>query len=373
MIRRGLLFAISALIVPLLLLSVWPVLRAAAADPRLLIRRGIVEFVLALVSPVTLLLFLVALYQELTGSASARRRQNWALAAAFGMAVRIGFEAGELHATSVSLRSLPPEARAQFSPAAFDLSGQWVHAIFWNFLPALIWAGFLLIFWLAVAPLGRKWTRGLALVLCLFAIPPVLTGLRGVRFGIHQYLAYWRARGGALPATPPPALTLAVRPIAPCGSLEAGAPMPLSGTAKSYCFKEPTIVDERDIGWAELGQRDQSAVWLTLSSDGARRLRPVTGQIGAVINGRLVSVSARLALPNHVLIPGLTRDVTDRMVASFPRLHPMWPFQNPAISFWSLLILPIVLLAAATGLPYFLFCVWWTRSAPYTAPATAEV
>lgn len=373
MIRRGLLFAISALIVPLLLLSVWPLLRAAASSPGLLIQRGILEFVLTLVSPVTLVLFLVALYQELRGSASTGRRQNWALAAAFGMAVRIGFEAGELHAIAVSQRSLPPAARAQFSPAAFDLSGRWEHAIFWNFLPALIWAGFLLIFWLTVAPLGRKRTRGLALVLCLFAIPPVLTRLRGVRFGIDQSAAYWRARAGALPAVPPPGLTFAVRLIAPCGSLEAGAPLPLSGTAKSYCFKEPAIVDERDIGWAALGERDKSAVWLTFSNDGARRLRPVTGQIGAVINGRLVSVSARLALPNHVLVPGLTRDVTDRMVEGFPRLQPISPLENPAILFWSLLILPSVLLAASVGLPYFLFSVVWTGPAPEAAPAAAAM
>ena len=82
MIPRALLLAIPALVLELVLVSFWSFLRAVAASPRILIERGTLEFVLALVSPITLVLFLVALYQELKGHASPRRRQVWALAAA---------------------------------------------------------------------------------------------------------------------------------------------------------------------------------------------------------------------------------------------------------------------------------------------------
>lgn len=74
------------------------------------------------------------------------------------------------------------------------------------------------------------------------------------------------------------ALTLAVRLITPCDSVRTGAPMQLSGAAKSYCLKEPTIVDQRDIAAAEFDQDayDKSTIRLTLNGDTARRFREMT-------------------------------------------------------------------------------------------------
>lgn len=158
-IRRTLLLAITALGLELVLVSFWPLVRAAAASPRMLIGWPTVELGLAFVSPVTLVLFLVALYQELTGQATASRRQAWALAATSGMAVRIGLRARQLHASAAALNALSPQIRAPLPAGAFDVRGQWVNAIFLTIVPAVIWAGFLLVFWRDVTPLGRKWTR----------------------------------------------------------------------------------------------------------------------------------------------------------------------------------------------------------------------
>jgi len=171
--------------------SLWSVVRAATAYPRILIKPEIVEFALSVLSWVTLILFLAVLYQELTGRASASRRQDWALAAAAGMAVRIGLTVQQLLANAVTLRSLPPEMRAQFPAATFDIPGQWEHTIFWSILPDFIWAGFLLVFWREVAPLGRAWTRRLAFVLCLFAAAQGVNDIRRILSAVHQFLIGW--------------------------------------------------------------------------------------------------------------------------------------------------------------------------------------
>ena len=309
MIRRALLLAIPALVLELLLVSFWSFLRAVAASPRILIERGTLEFVLALVSPITLILFLVALYQELTGHASPRRRQVWALAAASGMAVHVGLLARQLLANTVALSSLPPQIRAQLPAATLDVPGQWMHAIFWSIVPAVIWIGFLLVFWRDVAPLGREWTRRLALVLCLITTAQAVNEISRTLSRMHRYHANWPGLAVSLLATQAQtqdrnaALTLAVGLITQCDSpachslcqtLYASAPMQLSGTAKSYCLNPSTIVDQRDIATAELDQDayHKSIVRLTLNDDAAQRFKQLTGanignEVGMAVNGQL--------------------------------------------------------------------------------------
>jgi len=346
----------------------------------MLIRPGVLEFVLSLAPPVTLILFLVALYRELTGHAGPSSRQDWALAAAAGTVIRIGFIVWSLVGTAAAVRSMPPQSRAQFSAAAIDLPGLWVHAIWRNILPDVIWIGFLLIFWRDVAPLGRWWTRGLAVVLCVVAMVPVVNGIGRTRASVDRYRADWRGRTVGLPVaqgqtqTRNAALTLAVRLIAPCGSSGAGAPMQLSGTANSYCLKEPTIVDQRDIAAAEFDQNahDQSTIRLTLHDDAARRSIEVTGKnvgapIAVVVNGQLVSVATIQVPLGKVWIARLAPNVADSMVEAFPRPHPVFPLWDQAALFWNLVILPTVLLAASAGLPCFLLSVCWTGPGAGTA------
>jgi len=347
------------------------------ASPRTLIGLVSPQFLLLLVSPVTLILFLVVLYQESTGSAGPRRRQVSALAAASGMAVGIGLRAWQMRATAVTLRSLPPQIRAQFSAATFDIAGQWRHALFTSFIPAVLWIGFLLLFWRDVAPLGRKWTRRSAFVLCLVTTAQGVNQIGGILSGVHRYLADTPGLAGALQRGQgqtqgrDAALTLAVRLIGPCGSLGAGAPMQLSGTARSYCLKQPTIVDQGDIGAAEFDQNadDGSAIRLTPYNDAARRLTQVTGkniglQIGVVMNGQLVSVETIAAPTGQVWITGLAHDAANRVIEAFRR--PVLTFWNlvTLAAFWNLVIVTAVRLAATAALPCFLFSVWWTRSAP---------
>jgi hypothetical protein len=389
-IRRAVLLAILALVLELLLRSFWPFLRAVAASPRNLIERGTLEFVLALVSPITLVLFLVALYQELTGHASASRRQVWALAAASGMIVRVGFLAGQLHANAVALSSLPPQIRAQLPAATFDVPGQWMHAIFWSIIPAVIWFGFLLVFWRDVALLGREWTRRLALVLCLITTAQAVNEISRILSGLHRYHANWPGLAVSLLVTQAQtqdrnaALTLAVGLITQCDSVHAGA-MQLSGTAKSYCFIGPTIFDERDIATAELDQAayHKSIVRLTLNDDAAQRFKQLTGanignEVGMAVNGQLVSVAMIQARIDQVVgITGLAHDVADMVVETFQR-------RRPVFTFWHLVILPalstgweilqaVILGAAPAALPWFLFSVWRTRAAPESAPGTAAL
>jgi hypothetical protein len=78
-IRRAALLAILGLVLDLVLQYFWSFVKAVAASPSILIERGTVEFLLVVVSPVTLTLFLVALYWELAGRVSLSQRQVLAL------------------------------------------------------------------------------------------------------------------------------------------------------------------------------------------------------------------------------------------------------------------------------------------------------
>ena len=388
MIPRALLLAIPALVLELVLVSFWSFLRAVAASPRILIERGTLEFVLALVSPITLVLFLVALYQELTGHASSSRRQILGLAAASGMVVHVGLLARQLLANTVALSSLPPQIRAQLPAATFDVPGQWMHTIFWSIVPAVIWIGFLLVFWRDVAPLGREWTRRLALVLCLITTAQAVNEISRILSGMHRYHANWAGRAVSLLATQAQtqdrnaALTLAVGLITQCDSVHVGA-MQLSGTAKSYCFVGPTIVDERDIATAEADQDayNKSIVRLTLNDDAAQRFKQLTGknignEVGVVVNGQLVSVATIQAPMDQVVgIAGLAHDVADMVVETFQRRRPVFTFWQlvilPALSMGWAILQAVLLGAASAALPWFLFSVWRTRAAPESAPGTA--
>ena len=144
--------------------------------------------------------------------------------------------------------------------------------------------------------------------------------------------------------------------------------MQLSGTAMSYCLNESTIVDQRDIGWAEFDQDayDKSTIRFTLNDDAARRFRQVTGNsigllIGVVIEGQLVSVEQIKDRVEQLWIGGLAHDVADIVVEPFQPRRPVFTFCN-------LVILPAVLLAASAALPWFLFSVWRTAPVPESAP-----
>jgi hypothetical protein len=303
------------------------------------------------------------------------------------MAVRVGLLARQLHANAVALRSLPPQIRAQLPAAAFDVSGQWVHAIFRSIIPAVIWIGFLVVFWRDIAPLGRKWTRRLAFVLCLFTTVQVVNEIGRFLSGMHRYFAGWPERAVTLLPTQAQTqggnatLTLAVHLIAPCGSVRSGVPMQLSETAKSYCLNESTIVDQRDIATAEFDQDayDKSTIRLTLNGDAARRLRNVTGkniglQIGVVIDGQLVSVEQIKERVEQLWIGGLAHDVAHIVVETFQRRRPVFTFWHLVIlPAWSLVILPALLLAASAALPWFLFSIWRTGTAPESAPGTTAL
>ena len=396
-IRRALLLAIPALVLELLLRSFWPFLRAVGASPRNLIERGTLEFVLALVSPITLVVFLVALYQELTGHASSSRRQILGLAAASGMAVRVGLLARQLHANAVALSSLPPQIRAQLPAAALDVPGQWMHTMFWSIIPAVIWIGFLLVFWRDVAPLGREWTRRLALVLCLITTAQAVNEISRILSGMHRYHANWPGLAVSLLATQAQtqdrnaALTLAVGLITQCDSpachslcqtLYASAPMQLSGTAKSYCFVGPTIVDQRDIATAEFDRAAYNkSIVLTLNDDAAQRFKQLTGanignEVGMAVNGQLVSVAMIQARIDQVVgITGLAHDVADMVVETFQRRRPVFTFWHlvilPALSMGWAFLQAVLLGASSAALPWFLFSVWRTRAVPESAPGTA--
>lgn len=234
-LRRALLFAIPARIAALLLGAFLPLGKAVVADPRMLIawRTGL-NSVLGLVPAVTLLLFLVILYRELTGRANPSRRQVWAFVAGCGMVIQIVVG---IAWPLLAVNWLPPQIRAQV-----DLPAQWMQASR-TILPAVIWIAFLLVFWRDAAPLGRRATRALALVLCTFTISPVVNGFRGVVAGVQRYRSEWHERTAALPGAQgqmqrgQAGVTLAVHLIATCGSSGAGAPMQLSGTTESYCLK----------------------------------------------------------------------------------------------------------------------------------------
>jgi preprotein translocase subunit SecD len=230
----------------------------------------------------------------------------------------------------------------------------------------------------------------------LFTTAQAVNEISRILSGMHRYLAKWPGRAVPLLATQAQtqdrnaALTLAVGLITQCDSVHAGEfpqlapPMQLSGTAKSYCFVRPTIVDERDIATAEFDQdaSNESLVRLTLNDDAAQRLRQFTSknignEVGVVINGQLVLVATIQAQIDQVGITGLAHDVADMVVETFQR-------RRPVFTFWHLVILralsmgwgilqEVLLGAASAALPWFLFSVWRTRAALGSAPGTAAL
>jgi hypothetical protein len=136
MIRRALLLTLSALALRLVLTSLLSFAKAVVHSPSILVQPQILEFMLGLLSPITLIAFLLALYCEVLGYGDARRRQAFALAAAAGMAVSVGLIFWRLHETRAALSSLTPEARAQL-PQFPTLTASWVRAGIRDMLPAV--------------------------------------------------------------------------------------------------------------------------------------------------------------------------------------------------------------------------------------------
>jgi hypothetical protein len=72
MIRRALLLTLSALALRLVLTSFLSIAKAVVNSPRILVQPQILEFMLGLLSPITLIAFLLVLYWELSGHTDAR-------------------------------------------------------------------------------------------------------------------------------------------------------------------------------------------------------------------------------------------------------------------------------------------------------------
>jgi hypothetical protein len=190
MIRRALLLTVSALTLNLVMTSLLSFANAVVQRPTILVQPQILEFILALLSPVTLIAFLLVLYWELSGRSDTRRRQTFALAAASGVVIHLGLTFWQLHETGVMLDSLTPEMRAQ-SPEIPNLTARWVHSGIWSMLPAATWITFLLIFW-------RDWVgRPIYTSWNLIILPAVLLA---AWFAVPYFLfSVWRTPPGTIP------------------------------------------------------------------------------------------------------------------------------------------------------------------------------
>ncbi len=190
MIRRRLLLTIPALVLQLVLTSLLSFANVIVHSPKFLIQPQFLVFLLALLSPVTLVVFLLVLYRELSGHRDARRRQLFALAAASGMGIHLGLTFRQLHETGAVLRSLTPQVRAQMR-AVPDLAGMWVHAAIWTVLPTITWIAFLLIFWYESAPLSRERTGKVAAFLCVFTAVQGIYSASGLLSRLQRYIPDW--------------------------------------------------------------------------------------------------------------------------------------------------------------------------------------
>ena len=82
MIRRALLFTLIVMPLQLVLTTVLSFANAVVHNPKFLVQPQMIEFILWLVPPLTLIAFLLVLYRELSGHSEVSRRQAFALAAA---------------------------------------------------------------------------------------------------------------------------------------------------------------------------------------------------------------------------------------------------------------------------------------------------
>lgn len=190
MIRRRLLLTIPALVLQLVLTSLLSFANAVVHSPTILIQPQMLAFVLGLLSPVTLVVFLLVLYWELSGHRDVRRRQLFALAAASGMGIHLGLTFWQLHESGVALSSLTPQMRAQMR-AVPDLTGMWVHAAIWTMLPTIAWIAFLLIFWHEASPLSRERTGKVAAFLCVFTAVQGIYGASRLLSRLQRYIPDW--------------------------------------------------------------------------------------------------------------------------------------------------------------------------------------
>ena len=190
MIRRALLLTLTALAVRFGL-NLFSFANAVVHGTKILVQP--LEFVLGLLSPVTLIAFLLVLYRELSGHRDTHRRQAFALAAAVGMAISLGLTLWHFHETSVALSSLTPETRAQL-PVVPSLTARWVRTAIWSVLPSVTWYAFLLVFWREASPLGRNSTRKLASVLCVITVFQGISSVSGLLPHFASYIPDWTGR-----------------------------------------------------------------------------------------------------------------------------------------------------------------------------------
>ena len=200
-IRRALLVTISALALQLAGGPLLSVVGVVFQYPKFLIEPQALALYLGLIPPVTLILFLTALYRELSGTDSAARRRLFALAAVCGKVVALGLIFWSIHETKVALGSMTPEAREQLIYKLPSLAHYWVHNAVFGMLPTVLWMAFLMIFWRDPAPLDRRHTRALAAVFCIVTAAQALYELgqlisRNQRFyfdwTVHPLTAFWQ-------------------------------------------------------------------------------------------------------------------------------------------------------------------------------------
>ena len=162
MLRKALIAASLGLGVQFTVSDVLPFVRTLAKYPHT--RFDVLNFLILqaviLVPTGALILFFVALLREGSALNSIRVRQVTAFLAAFGQAL------GLSQSLWVAWHFLP------FDPARY---WAWITAL--QVVPSLLWVALLLIFWKEPAPINNRWTRPLALALC---VGMCAVGLRGI-------------------------------------------------------------------------------------------------------------------------------------------------------------------------------------------------
>jgi len=122
-------------------------------------------------------------------------------------------------------------------------------------------------------------------------------------------------------------LTLGFHMVVSCDSSLASAPMHLGGGPKQYCLERSAIIDQTDVASAAFAKNvkdDRPVITLPLPDAAGERLREITAtkiglQIGALLNGRLVSVASIMGPTRTPSIHGLTQQEGTAIIQAFRR------------------------------------------------------
>jgi TonB family protein len=128
-----------------------------------------------------------------------------------------------------------------------------------------------------------------------------------------------------LPADDKLPLTLGFYLVADCSSAIASLPMQEAGRSARYCLERTPIVDQRDVASAA-PETDATGlpVRLSLTPEAAQRWFEVSGKhiglkIGAVLDGRLISVAKIAAATRSLWVDGLSRIEARWLIEAFQR------------------------------------------------------